>query len=218
MARPIAESRLFDTEVAVIARPWGATRARREDPDHPANRAGLHQMLEHPGWVRPDGDREGLWFVPGWVIDAWLHPRIVALPILGPTYVHLLSPFSGALFTPGMTRHVRARARMGILDPSDERMVTVTIAGRGYAPALVRPGLVLDIELRRRDRVGARDVQDVDQTAALRAGYLGCVIDRVPLDDGRVLPGEPLEDICDGSLSLYRLLIEARVRASSMRE
>lgn len=73
------------SKVAVLARPNGATPELRMDPDHPDNRREVQRLMTtwrsgYRGEDRTYGVQDGLWFIPGWALDAYLHPRFVAVP------------------------------------------------------------------------------------------------------------------------------------------
>lgn len=208
----------FGSDVAVIARPWGARRALRDDPDHPENRAALRAMVQR--WAQKAFRREssGLWFVPGWALDAWTVPRFASLPTFASTFASVLTGLAGPIFRPGLTKHAVELTIRGAIEPLGERIVSIEIAGPSYAPGIIRAGTVLDAQVKVRGGVNRPLAQDAADTAALRATYLGCVIEKVPRYPGPVLPGEPLEDIRDRTMSEFRRCIEPGARASRVTE
>lgn len=206
----------FGADVAVIARPWGQTRALRADPDHPENRAALRRMLQQ--WAQKSVLRttSGLWFLPGWVLDAWTMPRFARLPTFESTWVSVLTGFAGSIFIPGITQNACELMSTGRLDPWATRLIVIEIAGPSYAPGIIRPGTVLDAQVKVHGRPGRPLVQHADETAALRALYLGCVIEKVPRKEGPVLPGEALEDVRDRAVTEFRMCIDLRTGVRGM--
>lgn len=191
-------------DVAVFARPWGRTPSLRSNPDHPVNRADLAACLQRWGRRALRTPSEGLWFIPGWVVDAWVAPRFVELPGDEPVHTNTLSAFAGPVFRHGLTAYTRDRGAVGTLEAWEEQLLVFDIAGPAYAPAVVRPGVVLDARVVVHGSHAGQTVHDEPATAALRRTYLGAVVRRVPAQSGRVLPGEPMQDVCAGAARQIR--------------
>lgn len=182
--------------VGVVARPWGCSRALRTNPDHPQNRADLQLLASR--WNRPyqvQPYKSGLWFVPGWVLDTWVRPQFVSLPSFESLAVHIAHGYTGPTFAARLATHAHRPVGGSEMLPLEQRMVVMDIAGPSHAPGLVHAGTVLDARMYLRPVIGRQPVLGSEETSSLRARYLGTVIERVPTHTGRVLPGEPLEDV-----------------------
>lgn len=184
------------TIVGVVARPWGRSRALRTNPDHPQNRADLQHLASrwhHPYQVQLP--RWGLWYLPGWVLDTWIRPQFVSLPSFDSLVVHIAHGYTGPTFAARLATHAYRPLGGAEMLPLEQRMVVIDIAGPSHAPGLVRAGTVLDARMYLRPVIGRQPVLGSEETSSLREQYLGTVIERVPTRTGRVLPGEPLEDV-----------------------
>lgn len=202
----------FDSEVAVFARPWGRTPSLRRDPDHPENREALRVMLEKWGRRSHDAPIDGLWFIPGWVLDAWSRPRFVALPGDEAIYVNILTDMGGTCFRPGFARGAWRPVPGASLEPLDRRLFVFDIAGAAYAPGVIRPGTILDARVLIHDITRAhRAMVDPQASIILRHAYVGAVVDGVPKSSRRMLPGEPLQDVCVGTAAGIRHYLDTLV-------
>lgn len=184
--------------VGVVARPWGRSRALRTNPDHPDNRANLQRLASR--WNRPyqvQLSGSGLWFVPGWVLDTWMRPQFVSLPSFESLVVHIAHGYTGPTFAARVATHAYRPVAGAEMLPLEQEVVVMDIAGPSHAPGLVRAGTVLDARMYLRPVIGRPPVLGTEETSSLRAQYLGTVIEKVPTRRGRVLPGEPLEDVCE---------------------
>lgn len=191
----------------VIARPWGRDRALRNNPDHPENRSDLQHMAAHWNRLQPGQSRSGLWFAPAWVLDTWVRPQFVSLSSFESLVVHFSNGQTGPVFAPGLTTHTHRPLGGAEILPYERRVFVMDIAGPSHAPGFLRPGTVLDTRVYTRPTFGARVALDLQSTSSSRSLFMGTVVEKVPARAGRVLPGEPLEDIRDRWIADMRVSV-----------
>lgn len=179
-------------QIGVLARPHGQSPSLRTNPDNPANRKALRKLLER-GTLR---DPDPLWYIPGWVLDAFLVPQMVTMPSWSLTFVDLWGSRRGAPFVFGGTDAVPTVIRRQI--PERSRAQVLVVASPTLAPRIIRPGTVLDAYcVERRGATGLIRIRD-DDSERLAQTYVGQVLSELPDHvDRHPLPGEPVKNVVE---------------------
>lgn len=177
-------------QFGVLARPHGQSPSTRTNPDNPWNRKALLKLIDR----RTLSVGGAFWYIPGWVLDAFLEPQKMSLPSWTTTYVELWGYRRGAPFAFGASDALRTPIRRGV--PEGSRAEVLVVASPTLAPRIIRPGTVLDaycVEHRKKGAVW--QVTDED-TVARAQMYVGRVLSEIPDHVNRYpLPGEPVKDL-----------------------
>lgn len=179
-------------EFGVLARPRGQSATMRTNPDNPRNRTALLKLLDR-GMLSPAGV---LWYVPGWVLDAFLEPQRVSLPSWSTTFVEVWGYRRGAPFVFGSRDAARTVIQRRI--PEGSRAQVLIVASSTLAPRIIRPGTVLDAYyVEQRGMAGLVQVRGND-SESLAQMYVGRMISQfADHADRHPLPGEPVKDLVE---------------------